>query len=490
MNDLAEKALHGLDATRRAIASRPVISLAVAGCIVSCALVVSGARIGAAPAAVPLNRWLGLVPSARYQITDVWLGVLMLAMIGALLGLWLVAIHVVRRRHCRDRAVWIIAAAWGAPFALGPPLLSTDIYRHVAAGLLARRGLSPYHHGADALGSARLVDAIDPTWRSTPSTDGPLATLLSHLAVSVSGASVLATVLVLRIVAVGSAIVIGMLAADLAGPRRALALSLTVLNPAVLLYVVSASLFTGVLVALLLAGLWAAAHRRWARAVIFCCLAAGLQPVALLAVPPVIAVHVLGNPSAGRLRTAVRDTAIALGTLALVVLAVPFGLGWTDNLGTAMRVHTPFAPATGLGNLLGLIVSSASYDDLAAGCRITAAAAGLTVIGYLYATVRTRPLERTIGFGLLAAGILAPVVYPSYLLWGTLCLAPTATGARRDWVVALSCAACVLTPAGLGDRGGQYATWIGLAVIAAVLVPRLAARHRAEAMTRAGLDAG
>jgi alpha-1,6-mannosyltransferase len=154
-----------------------------------------------------------------------------------------------------------------------------------------------------------------------------------------------------------------------------------------------------------------------------------------------------------------------------------------------MRVHIPFAPATGIGNLIGLIVSSASYDDLAAGGRITAAAAGLTVIGYLYVTVRTRPLERTIGFGLLAAAILAPVVYPSYLLWGTLCLAPTATGARRDWVIALSCAACVLTPAGLGDRGGQYATWIGLAVIAAVLTPRLIARHRAEAMTRAGLGA-
>ncbi|HEY7010752.1 MAG TPA: polyprenol phosphomannose-dependent alpha 1,6 mannosyltransferase MptB, partial [Jatrophihabitantaceae bacterium] len=269
MNDLAEKALHGLDGARRAIASRPVVSLAVAGCVVACALVVSGARIGAAPSAVPLNRWLGLVPSAQYQVTDVWLGVFMLAMIGALLALWLGSIHVVRQRHCRDRAVWIIAAAWAAPFALGPPLLSTDIYRHVAAGLLARRGLSPYHHGPDSLGGARLVDAIDPTWRSTPSTDGPLATLLSHLAVSISGGSVLTSVIVLRVIAVASAIVIGMLAADLAGPRRALALSLTVLNPAVLLYVISAGLFTGVLVALLLAAIVSAAQRRWVRAVIF-----------------------------------------------------------------------------------------------------------------------------------------------------------------------------------------------------------------------------
>jgi hypothetical protein len=485
MNDLAEKALHGIVAARRAVASRPVLGLAVSGCVVSGSIVVSGARIGPARAAVPLNRWLRLLPSAGYRVTDVWLGVLMLAMVGTLIGLWLVAIHVVRTRHCRERAAWIIAAAWAAPFALGPPLLSTDIYRHVAAGLLARRGRSPYHHGPDALGSARLVDAIDPTWRSAPSTDGPLSTLLDHLAVSVSGGSVLVSVIVLRVVAVLGAIAMGLLAADLAGPRRALALCLTVLNPAVLLYVISAGLFTGVLVALLLAAIWSAARRRWGRAVVFACLAAGMQPIALLAVPPVIAVHVLGHPRPLRLRIAVRDSAVALGTLALIVFTVPFGLGWTANLGTAMRVHSPFAPATGVGNLIGLIVTAASYDDLAAGGRIAAGAAGLTVIGYLYITVHTRPLERTIGFGLLAAGILAPVVYPSYLLWGTLCLAPTATGARRDWVVALSCAACVLTPAGLGDRGGRYATWIGLAIIAAVLTPRLVARHRAEAMTRA-----
>jgi hypothetical protein len=96
----------------------------------------------------------------------------------------------------------------------------------------------------------------------------------------------------------------------------------------------------------------------------------------------------------------------------------------------------------------------------------------VTVLGYLYLTVRTRPLDRTIGFALLAVGILAPVLYPSYLLLAVLCLAPAAVGMRREWVIALSCVACVLAPVGLGERGGQYATCIALAIIGGWLLVR------------------
>jgi hypothetical protein len=258
----------------------------------------------------------------------------------------------------------------------------------------------------------------------------------------------------------------------------------------VLLYVISAAHLTGVVAALLLAALLAASQRHWWRAVILVGLAAGVRPVVLLALPAVIALHALGYPAPLKLRVVLRDTAVAVATLAVAAVSVPFGLGWVGNLSSATHAHTPFAPASLLGDLVGWIVRSASYDDLAAGGRIAAGVAGVTVIAYLYLTVRTRPLERTIGFALLAAGILAPVVYPSYLLWGLLCLASTATGARRDWVIALSCAACVLTPVGLGERGGQYATCIGLALIAIVLWPRLYVRHRNAVLAGSSVSAG
>lgn len=490
MNDLAEKALHGLDVARREIAARPVLSLATAGFLVAAVVVVTGGRIGAARASLPIGHWFGLLPGAGYRITGIAMGAVLLAAIVALIGLWLLTLRVSRVRRFGDRELWTIAALWATPFVIGPPLLSTDIYGYVARGLLARHGLSPYHHGPIALGDLRIVDAIDPVWRTARSTDGPLASLGEHLAVSVTGGKVIPTVVVLRIVAALSVIVIGRLAADLAGPRRANALCLTILNPAVLILVVSAGSVAGVLGAVLLATLLAASQRRWVQAVVLACVAAGLKPVALLAVPAVIVVHAIGNRARIAWRIGLRDVAIAAVTLAVIVLAVPFGLGWIANLSAAAHEQVPFAPSSVIADVVGFIVPSASFDDLAAGGRIAAGVAGVTVLAYLFTTIGSRPLERTIGFALLAAAILAPVVYPSFLLWGMLCVAPSAMGARRDWVIALSCVACVLTPVGLGERGGQYATIGALALIAVVLVPRLLVRRHNALVTGSQLSAG
>jgi hypothetical protein len=273
-------------------------------------------------------------------------------------------------------------------------------------------------------------------------------------------------------------------AGDLAGGRRSSALCLTVLNPATLLFVVSAGLFTGIVATLLTASTLFAGQRRWTRAMVCVCLAAGLKPLALVALPALVLVHVLGRPAGQRVRNAARDLLVAGVMLTALVFSVPFGLGWIANLGTATRAHLPFAPASAVGNLVGLVVSAASYDDRLIGGRVAAGAAGVTVLLYLYLTARTRPLERTIGYAVLAAGILAPVVYPSYLLLGVLCLAPSATGVRRDWVVALSCAACVLTPAGLGERGSEYATGIALAVIALGLYLQYRVQRRIPLLRR------
>lgn len=490
MNDLAEKALHGLDVVRRGIAARPVAALGAGGFAIDAVIVVTGARIGADPAAVPIDHWLGLLPAAGYRITGVAMGAVMLAAIGALIGLWLFTLRVSRVRGFGDRQLWMLAALWATPFVIGPPLLSTDIYGYVVHGLLARHGLSPYHHGPLALGNLRVVESIDPTGRSARSTDGPLASLGEHLAVSVSDGRVIPALLVLRVVAVLSVVVIGHLAADLAGTRRADALCLTIVNPAVLIFVVSAGHVAGVLGAVLIATLAAASQGRWGLAVVLVCIAAGLKPVALLVVPAVVAAHAIGGRVRIAWRIGLRDAGIAVATLAVVALAVPFGLGWITNLAAAARGHVPFAPSSLIADVIGFVVPSASYDDLAAGGRIATGVAGATVVCYLYATIRARPLEHTMGFALLAGGVLAPVLFPSSLLWGILCLAPTAMGARRDWVIALSCAACVLAPAGLGNRGGQYATIGALALIAVVLLPRLRVRHHNWLLTAGRVSVG
>jgi hypothetical protein len=479
MNDLAEKALRGLELTRREIVARPVAALSVAGFVAAAAVVVSGGRIGAAPAVVPPNRWLGLLPPASYRTTGVGLGVVMLAAVLGLLALWVVTLHVARVRGFAPRQIWPIAGAWAVPFAVGPPLLDTDGYGYVAHGLLARLSLSPYHHGPIDLGRSRLVLAIDPTWRSARSSDGPLAGFAEHLTASVSGGHVVPALLIIRAVGVLSVVSLGRNAARLAGPRASDALGLIVLNPAVLALVVSAGNIAGPVAALLLAAVAAARGRRWRRAVVWVCVAAGLKPVALLALPPVIALHLLGARGRKRRRRAGHDALLVAVLLSALTLLVPYGLGWLANLRIATHDHVPVAPSSLISDVVGWIVPFASFDDLEVGGRFAAGAAALTAVGYLYATTRARPLGETIGFTLLAVAILAPVVYPPFLLWGLLCLVPTARGLYRDWVLALSAAACVMSPGGLGERGGLYATIGVLVALGAALLAREVRRQRA-----------
>jgi hypothetical protein len=480
MNDLAEQALHWLDVARRRVVAHPVLVLSVAGCAAATTIVVVGARIGPAPAAIPLGGWLGLVPGRSVAPGDNLPGIVMIAAIVALVALWLLTIRIVRIRDQRDTDVWALAGAWGLPFVLGPPLLGTDVYGFAANGLLARAGRDPYTFSPSSLGTVPIVNAIDPTWRSTPSTGGPLGTLVEHLAVAISGGSPLGAVLVLRALAVASVIVIGLLAVRLGGAQRASALTLTVLNPAVLLYVVSGAHLEGLLGALLLGSLVAAGQRRWMLAVIAASAAAAVKPVALVAVVAVIAVHTISHRPRHVWRVAARDTGWAVGSLALFVLIVPNGLGWIGNLSTASREHTAYAPASIVSDIISPIVQAASFDDLAVGGRIAAIMAAATIVGYLLLTVGNRPLERTVGYALLAIGLLGPVLYPWFLLWGVICLAPAAVGARRDWVIALSCVACVLTPVGFAHRSAQIVTAVGLALIAVGLLPRLALHRRSR----------
>jgi len=111
--------------------------------------------------------------------------------------------------------------------------------------------------------------------------------------------------------------------------------------------------------------------------------------------------------------------------------------------------------------------------------REYAAAAGCIVV-YLVATADRRALDSTVGFGMLAVGVLSPVVYPWYLLGGVLCLIPTARGARRDWLIMLSAVGCLLNPPGFSSGITTALSATAVAVCLAVITPRVLQRRRAE----------
>jgi hypothetical protein len=125
---------------------------------------------------------------------------------------------------------------------------------------------------------------------------------------------------------------------------------------------------------------------------------------------------------------------------------------------------------TALAKVLTPIVRGASYDDLAAGARITALAAMACAMVYLLWTVRTRALERTVAYALFALAVFAPVLYPWYLLWGAVCLAPVAIGPRRIFVLAASAAGCLLVPPGFTPTTANWITAAALALVAAGMV--------------------
>lgn len=466
MNDLAEKALHGLGVARREVSARPMLSFAVLGLVISSVVLVAGGDVAAARATRPLTSWLGLqeVHGARGRLT----GAVLVAGIAALVLAWLVMVEYVRRRRPPAVRVWWLAGAWAAPFVVGPPLLDTTAYSYVAFGLLQRNGHSPYDSGASGLGSTDVVAAIDPAARDTPSGVGGLGTLVQHLAVSMTAGNALVAVLVLRAVALFAVVLIGRCAAELAGRRRAYALSLTVANPLLLLYVVSAEHLDGLMVALVLAAVLAGVQRRWVRSVVLAALAGSVSGQALVVLPAIVMVHWLGRRGRPTWRVVGRDGLVAALTFVVVGVAAWDGFGWLGTVTKQFGAHTPFAVSGVTAQLLTPIVRGASYDDLAAGARITALIAMAAVLAYLVATARHRPLERTVGYSLLAVALLAPLLYPWYLLWGLPALAVTATGARRVLVLALTAAGCALAPPGFTSLTVHLVTGAALALVALV----------------------
>lgn len=468
MNDLLEKALDGAEAGYRAARRHVLVAVGVLGFGVSSVIVVAGGRVGAARATRPLTTWFGIQDDGGIRAFDPLPGALLFAGVCALILLWLLTVEVVRRRGTSEAAVWGIGVAWGLPLAVGPPLFDTSVYSHVAFGLIQRDGHQPYTSTVARLGFVPIVEAIDPNARDLRSCTGPIGSLIEHLAVSVAGGSPLLAVIVLRVIAVLSVVWIGRLAADMGGARPARAVSLTVLNPLVLLLVVGAVHLEGLAAALILRSFAAANRRHWVAAIVLAAAAGSLVPASLVVIPVLMAVHLRARRTVSAGRVVARDGATAIVTVAGFALMVPDGFGWVRTVRDQFAEHTTFSLTEATGKVLSLVVRPASFDDLSASSRVAALIAMVCVLAYLVTTTRYRALERSAGYSLLAIALLAPVLNPWYLLGGILCVVPSANAARKIVAMALSCAGCLLLPGGFEGSTTDILAGCGLAVVAAI----------------------
>lgn len=448
----------------------PTAWYAAAGFAASVLTVVAGGRVGTVRVTIPLTTWFGLLSNSGYRKGGSMVpGLLMMAGIAGLVMLWLVLVRGSHPAVSTERRVWLVAGAWVTPLALGPPLLSNDVYSYAAQGLLVDRGFDPYSVGPSALGTGPAVGAVDPLWRSVASPYGPLATWFQHFAIVLAGGNPLGAVIVFRLLAVLCVVGIGVLAAGLAGSRRIPVLTLTVLNPLVLLQLVSAAHLEGLLCVLLLASLLAQRRGSHVVGIVLGCAAGAIKvPGLIAAIAGIAARHRGARPV---WLAVARDGALAVAACLGFTMLVPHGWGWISALNTPALGYSSGAPASLLADVLHLFVRWASFDDLAMAGRAAALLAAVCIVVYLTATTGHRPLEATVGFGLLAVALLSPVIYPWYLLWGILCLAPIARGWLRAVLVVTCASAAAMAVPGLPGYAVDLVT-VSLGVCAGVLLLR------------------
>lgn len=365
---------------------------------------------------------------------------------GLLVLLWLLIVVLAARGRLPSRSVLGLATTWAAPLAAGPPVLSADVYNYLAQGEMLRRGLNPYQAGVAALGSTPVVAAVDPRWQDVPSPYGPLGLSLARLAAELGSGSLVAAVVVLRVVAVLGVAAAVYCCARLARARdRPVVLAIVAANPIVLLHLIGGVHLDAAMVGLVLGGLLLTARGRPLAGIALATAAASIKVPAgiVVAVLLVVLARTPGRPRGRPARRLLLGLGVGAGTALGCAALVPDGFGWLRTLSTPGTGRTESAPTSLLAGALSGLFGLPPAGTLVA-CRLL----GLVVAGgavlALLVTAGRRDPTLSAGFGQLIAALLGPVTYVWYLASPLACLAPRIHPRGRAGLVGL-CALASLT---------------------------------------------
>jgi hypothetical protein len=346
-----------------------------------------------------------------------------------------------------QKMMWVFVL-WATPLLVIAPLFSRDVYSYAAQGEMVSHHMNPYLYGPFQLGNNSYTAPVDSLWGNAPAPYGPLFLQVDGFFARVTMHNALATVVLLRLLAL-----VGVLLIARSVPRLARLyhrdgaelFTLMVLNPVTLLHFVGGAHNDALMVGLLLTGLVAAKERRPVVAILFCALAAAIKAPALLGVL-YVGWSWLGPEAStrDRIRPVVTASLIGVGVLEFFSYVSGLGWGWVTTLGTPGTVRSWTAPTTGLAELAAGVAHFAHIGVGLGGVLTVARFLGLltaAIVGvWLLLNSDRIGTLKALGITLLVFVFLGPVVQPWYLSWGLLLLAPVAHGRLRSLIIGVSMA--------------------------------------------------
>jgi hypothetical protein len=387
------------------------------------------------------------------------------------------AVSLYRGRTVAMARLWLMFALWVVPLMIAGPLLSRDVYSYAAQGEMVSLGFSPYKHGPFVLGKNPFLLAVDPMWGNAPAPYGPVFLSIASLFVRLSGSSVLGTVVLLRLAALGGVVLVGIYAPKIATmlgypPQGAFVLG--VLNPISLYDLASAGHNDAWMLGLMVAGVYYCMAKRFVLGIILISLAAAVKAPALEALAFVGYNWSAEQTFFKRAPRAIIAGVIALGTLVILGYVTGLGVGWVKSLSTPGVVLSPADPITAaatwvhsLTAFVGLPVSIHLY--LSVMRLIGLAFAGGFAI-WLALRSNRRRMTRSLGISLLVLVFLGPVIWPWYLSWG---IALVACSVAEYGAYSLIAVSVIGFPLSFPGGGQSMVSWIAYVLAIALALVAL-----------------
>jgi alpha-1,6-mannosyltransferase len=350
------------------------------------------------------------------------------------------------RRGVPVRTMMGVFALWAVPMLVIAPLFSRDVYSYAAQGEMVSHHMNPYLYGPFELGNNAYTAPVDPLWGNAPAPYGPLFLQLDGLFARVTFHNELATIVLLRLLALVGVLLIAACVSRLARLYHrdgAELFTLMVLNPVTIFHLIGGAHNDALMLGLLVAGLTMAKEKRPIVGILLCALATAIKAPAALGIL-YIGWSWLGTgiPIKDRIRPVVTAGLIGVGVLGFFSYVSGLGWGWISILGTPGVVRSWASPTTGIAFMVTGISHLAHVDVGVGGvlsvCRFLGmVVAGISGVWLLLNSDRIGTLK-ALGTTLLIFVLLGPVVQPWYLSWGLILLAPVALGQLRSLVIGLS----------------------------------------------------